>query len=433
MSAFIFSVCLILSAVVPDFSDSVGALGSEKFSERAAAADKLEAAGETARPALTAALASHDPEVRYGASRILCTLSQKRLWSPTMVTFHGSGRAGAVAKSVAALADMDLQIKDGKWCDKLVSVEATNAPIMQVLDKVASDSGGMFCDVSGLGLNSLGMCQSDQPHRKVAYNGPFVAELLNADRSGLTFRVMSEPRATIIGAEDDPFIVAMTDADGEAIRWKSDSLSWQSRLRVMNQHSLSSGVHAYGCNTIERIGPGTGHIAKLTVAIPLICIGDWANIEFETSNSVVHSPFDVELAFGTVGQKMPIANWPPAIRDFVLGHSREMLTTAFRIPNNEIFPDCPMMRDVCYFGTVTDAEGRFYTPAARDVTMSSADVTIMTSYWPPSPGSSPHSVFLSYPRAGGGRMVLFTFSDVDIAPSDDATDSSPVYDYPGGG
>ena len=136
-------LALLLARSSPDGADRlVAKLGAADPAEREAATAALERLGDEARPALTVAVGSDDPEVRVRAERVLGRIEEQAIGRPTMVALDFEDRP--LAEVVAALADRTgfrLGLAPGgeaSWHRRPITVrEPAPVPFWRAVDRIA--------------------------------------------------------------------------------------------------------------------------------------------------------------------------------------------------------------------------------------------------------------------------------------------------------
>jgi hypothetical protein len=387
-------------------------LGSDRYSDRAAATTELAKHGTGAREQLEAALESSDPEVRLRAGDLLAQIRALDLWAPSIVDCRLQG--AAVSHVVALLADQSgnhIRTSDlnGKFNDRSVSLNFPAGTFWEVLDEACRQSNNRIrChyDTRETGFLLTSGPASAAP---TAYAGPFRAQITRLVRSfsdrldfgedgpqrmhafDIDVQMIWEDRFRLVGFRTNPVVVEATTSTGESLTpVQGVAGNWQACTASTKQLQARLGLSPPPVAAKE--------LSRLVLRWSLMAIGEMRALELTDLAKVREASRD--------GVHMVI--------DSMERRDRDRMEVACVVSREISLPDPAEILFQEYRLDMQDGDGRAWRAQGTSYLLTDRGVQMRTTFVRDGEQGEPKSLVLRYPGIRAQRDVEFVFLNVPL-------------------
>lgn len=408
--------CLLASAAAaaePKRADElVELLGASTYHERQAAFEALESMGAAARPALEAASQHPDPEIRLRVRGLLSRQVEEDLWRESRVTLAVEGKdLENVLMQIASETGSSLILEKEFAADEAlppVSLTCQQWRFWEVIGSLCEQTGTHVQSVYDGSSQRLGVVKGVRKYPEVLV-GPFrlcgatarryfSEELeIGTDRRDivhsfhLALRLVWEPRFRLAAYRGPKVLEAVTDSGMALHSVTTPPLDWWG---VVNRETCAVSA------SVSLLPPPTSaaRLSRLRLAWEMIAVGDFGEIEVPPYVSGTYAQeeilelevrrMDVQkdgtyVVSATVRSELPA----PETASILLYENDFQLLDASGTP----------------FG-IKEAEAQIHDGAVR----------MSYTFVPKTPGQSPQSLRLRYPRLRSCRTVEFLLRDFPL-------------------
>ena len=387
-------------------------LGSDRYSDRAAATSELARHGTGAREQLEAALQSSDPEVRMRAGDLLTQLRALDLWAPSIVDCRLQD--AAVSRIVALLADQSgnhIRTSDlnGKFNDRPVSLNFPAGTFWEVLDEACRQSNKRIrChyDTRETGFLLTAGPASAAP---TAYSGPFRAQITRLVRSfsdrldfgedgpqrmhafDIDVQMIWEDRFRLVGFRTNPIVVEATTSTGESLTpVQGVAGNWQACAASTKQLQSRIGLSPPPVAAKE--------LSRLVLRWSLMAIGEMRSIEVNDLAKVRDVNRDgVHLVIDSIERR-----------------DRDRVEVACVVSREISLPDPAEILFQEYRLDLQDGVGRVWRSQGSSFLLTDRGVQVRTTFLRDGEQGEPNSLVLRYPGIRAQRDVELVFLGVPL-------------------
>jgi hypothetical protein len=387
-------------------------LGSDRYTDRAAATSELARHGAGAREQLEAALQSSDPEVRLRAGDLLAQIRALDLWAPSIVDCRLQG--AAVSRVVALLADQSgnhIRTSDlnGKFNDRPVTLNFPAGTFWEVLDETCRQSNNRIrChyDTRETGfLLTVGPASA----APTAYAGPFRAQITRLVRTfsdrldfgedgpqrmhafDIDVQMIWEDRFRLVGFRTNPVVVEATTSTGESLTpVQGVAGNWQACAASTKQLQSRIGLAPPPVAAKE--------LSRLAMRWSLMAIGEMRALEVNDLTKVREANRDgVHLAIDSMERR-----------------DRDRVEVACVVSREISLPDPAEILFQEYRLEMQDGDGRAWRSQGSSFLLTDRGVQARTTFVRDGEQGEPKSLVLRYPGIRAQRDVEFVFLGVPL-------------------
>jgi hypothetical protein len=387
-------------------------LGSDRYSDRAAATSELAKEGGGARKQLEAAVQSTDPEIRLRAGELLTQIRALDLWAPTVVDCRL--RDATVSRVVSLLADQSgnhIRTSDlnGKFNDRPVSLNFPAGTFWEVLDEACRQSNNRIrChyDTRESGFLLTAGPASAAP---TAYAGPFRAQITRLVRSfsdrldfgedgpqrlhafDIDVQMIWEDRFRLVGFRTNPVVVEATTSTGESLTpVQGVAGNWQACATSTKQLQSRIGLSPPPVAAKE--------LSRLVLRWTMMAIGEMRALEVNDLAKV--------REVGRDGVHLVI--------DSIERRDRDRLEVACIVSREISLPDPAEILFQEYRLDIQDGDGRAWRSQGSSFLLTDRGVQVRNSFVRDGEQGEPQSLVLRYPGIRAERDVEFVFLGVPL-------------------
>jgi hypothetical protein len=396
----------------PRVARLIDQLGSDRYSDRAAATSELAKFGVTARRQLETAAQSPDPEVRLRAGELLSQIRALDLWAPAIVACRL--RDAPVSRVVELLVDQSgnhVRTSDlnGKFNDRNVSLNFPAGTFWQVLDEACRQSDNRIrChyDTRETGVLLTAGAASGAP---TAYAGPCRAQITRLARTfsdrldfgedgsqrmhafDIDVQMMWEDRLRLVGFRSSPVVVEATTSTGESLTpVQGVAGNWQACAASTKQLQARLGLSP---------PPVAAHeLSRLTLRWSLMAIGEMRELTVDDlEENRQSSGGGVQLSIDSIDRR-----------------DRDRVEVACVVLRDISLPDPAEIVFQEYRLDLQDAEGRTWRGQGSSFLLTDRGVQVRTTFARDGEQGEPKSLVLHYPGLRSQRDLEFVFLNVPV-------------------
>jgi hypothetical protein len=396
----------------PRVARLIGQLGSDRYSDRAAATSELARHGAGAREQLRAALLSPDPEVRIRAGDLLAQLRALDLWAPSVVDCRLQGVT--VSRVVALLADQSgnhIRTSDlnGKFNDRLVSLNYPAGTFWEVLDEACRQSNNRIRSHYDTRETGFLLTSGPASTAPTAYAGPFRAQITRLVRSfsdrldfgedgpqrmhafDIDVQMIWEDRFRLVGFRTNPVVVEATTSNGESLTpVQGVAGNWQACATSTKLLQSRIGLSPPPVAAKE--------LSRLALRWSLMAIGEMQALEVNDLAKVREASRDgVHLVIDSIERR-----------------DRDRMEVACVVSREISLPDPAEILFQEYRLEMQDGDGRLWRSQGSSFLLTDRGVQMRTTFVRDGEQGEPNSLVLRYPGIRAQRDVEFVFLGVPL-------------------
>jgi hypothetical protein len=399
-------------AAEPRVARLIRQLGSDRYSDRAAATSELAKHGPGAREQLEAALQSSDPEVRLRAGDLLTQIRALDLWAPSVVDCRMQD--AAVSRVVALLADQSgnhIRTSDlnGKFNDRPVSLNFPAGTFWEVLDEACRQSNNRIRSHYDTRETGFLLTAGPASAAPTAYAGPFRAQITRLVRSfsdrldfgedgpqrlhafDIDVQMIWEDRFRLVGFRTNPVVVEATTSTGESLTpVQGVAGNWQACAASTKQLQSRIGLSPPPVAAKD--------LSRLVLRWSLMAIGEMRTLEVNDLAKVREANRDgVHLVIDSIERR-----------------DRDRVEVACVVSREMSLPDPAEILFQEYRLDLQDGAGRVWRSQGSSFLLTDRGVQVRTTFLRDGEQGEPTSLVLHYPGIRAQRDVELVFLGVPL-------------------